>query len=65
MMKEDPRDEIHSVDRSVCEREKESLESAELAQLADPEKQAEYRREYLAQLKRRACPGCGEHDGFY
>ncbi len=65
MMMKDPREEMHSADRPPCERDKETLDLAELAQLADPEKQAEYRREYLAQLKRRACPGCGEHDGFY
>lgn len=40
--------------------EKQKRTSEEAAALADPEKQAEYRREYLAQLRRRACPGCGE-----
>lgn len=32
---------------------------------ADPEKQAEYRREYLVQLRQRVCPGCGEGVAFY
>ncbi len=30
------------------------------AQLEDAELQARYRQEYLAQLRRLACPGCGE-----
>jgi hypothetical protein len=33
---------------------------AELEQLKDPAKQDEYRAAYLAQLRQRACPGCGE-----
>ena len=41
------------------------LTNEQLAELHDQEKQAEYRREYLAQLQRRACPGCGETDSFY
>jgi hypothetical protein len=65
MMKEERRVESPSAERSMCELGHELLESAESAQLVDPEKQAEYRREYLAQLKRRACPGCGEHDDFF
>ena len=42
-----------------------SLTNEQLAELNDQEKQAEYRREYLAQLRRRACPGCGETDSVY
>lgn len=30
------------------------------AQLADAELQESYRKEYLAQLRRLSCPGCGE-----
>jgi len=30
------------------------------AQLEDAELQERYRQEYLAQLRRLACPGCGE-----
>jgi len=37
----------------------------QLADLENPEKQAAYRREYLKQLQRRACPGCGEADSIY
>lgn len=44
---------------------KTSIELDEAAQLTDPEKQAEYRREYLAQLRRRACPGCGESEEVF
>jgi hypothetical protein len=29
-------------------------------QLADAELQERYRKEYLAQLRRLSCPGCGE-----
>ncbi|MDZ4656529.1 MAG: hypothetical protein SH868_03005 [Bythopirellula sp.] len=39
-----------------------TLTPDELAQLSDPDKQAYFRREYLAQLRQRACPGCGEID---
>lgn len=42
-----------------------SLTNEQLAELSDQDKQAEYRREYLAQLQRRACPGCGETDSMY
>lgn len=41
------------------------LTNEQLAELNDQKKQAEYRREYLAQLRRRACPGCGETDSVY
>ncbi len=36
------------------------LDSKDLAHLADPQTQEEYRRAYLEQLRRRACPGCGD-----
>lgn len=42
-----------------------SQTNEQMADLADLEKQAEYRREYLTQLRRRACPGCGETDSIY
>jgi hypothetical protein len=42
--------------------EAQSLSPAEQEQLSDAATQEEYRREYLAQLRRRACPGCGESD---
>lgn len=34
-------------------------------ELDDADLQAEYRREYLKQLRQRACPGCGETDAIY
>lgn len=40
------------------------LSEAQLAELSDAGKQAEYLQEYLAQLRRQACPGCGESDVF-
>lgn len=33
--------------------------------LSNADQQAEYRREYLAQLRRRACPGCGEDVEYF
>lgn len=33
---------------------------SDAAQLADAELQKKYRKEYLAQLRRLSCPGCGE-----
>ena len=33
---------------------------SDAAQLADAELQEKYRREYLTQQRRLACPGCGE-----
>lgn len=37
------------------------LSAAQLAELEDEGKQAEYRRQYLLQLaQRRGCPGCGD-----
>lgn len=41
-----------------------SLTSEELAQLSDPDKQEQFRREYLNQLRRLSCPGCGEGELF-
>ncbi len=49
-----------SVPDSPSETAPPSLTPEEAAQLIDPQKQELYRREYLAQLRRRACPGCGE-----
>lgn len=34
--------------------------ASENAQLEDAELQERYRKEYLAQLRRLSCPGCGE-----
>ncbi len=34
--------------------------AADEAELADAELQERYRKEYLAQLRRLSCPGCGE-----
>lgn len=34
--------------------------ASDAAQLADAELQERYRKEYLAQLRRLSCPGCGE-----
>lgn len=34
-------------------------------QPADSDVQEEYRREYLAQLRRRACPGCGDGEPIF
>jgi hypothetical protein len=39
--------------------------SQDLQQLVDPDKQEEYRAAYLAQLRQRACPGCGESDVIF
>lgn len=37
------------------------LTTAQLAELADEGKQAEYRRQFLLQVeRRRGCPGCGD-----
>jgi hypothetical protein len=33
---------------------------SDAAQLADAELQEKYRKEYLAQVRRLSCPGCGE-----
>ena len=41
------------------------LTNEQLGDLENLEQQAEYRREYLTQLHRRACPGCGETDSNY
>ena len=36
------------------------LDPKDLADLANQQTQDEYRRAYLQQLRRRACPGCGD-----
>lgn len=41
-----------------------SLSEEQLRQLADAELQARFRKEALAQLRRRQCPGCGEEELF-
>ena len=38
---------------------------SDAAQLADTELQEKYREEYLAQLRRRLCPGCGEDSSVF
>lgn len=38
---------------------------SDAAQLADAELQEKYRKEYLAQLRRLSCPGCGEDFTVY
>lgn len=59
-MMKDELDRNHQTCSAANEQQKQSLTQSDLAQLSDPDKQAEYRREYLAQLRQRACPGCGE-----
>jgi hypothetical protein len=54
---------ITSSDAS-CQRTSSENTDKELEQLTNADKQVEYRREYLAQLRRRACPGCGEDTLF-
>jgi len=44
--------------------EPEELTQAELSQLSDKDKQEEFRKAYLAQLRQQQCPGCGETDLF-
>jgi hypothetical protein len=36
------------------------LSAAQLAELTDEAKQAEYQRQFELQMRRRHCPGCGE-----
>ena len=36
------------------------LTAAQLAELTDQAKQAEYRRQFQLQMDRRGCPGCGD-----
>lgn len=36
------------------------LSAAQLADLADEAKQAEFQRQFELQMQRRHCPGCGE-----
>jgi hypothetical protein len=55
-------DNVPSNCPSVQAPQSQSLSPAEQEQLSDAATQEEYRREYLAQLRRRACPGCGESD---
>lgn len=35
------------------------------SQPTESDRQKHYRREYLAQLRRRACPGCGDGDPIF
>ena len=64
-MKQDDRQHEPRQPERTCESvSSENLPSESLAQLTDAETQARYREEYLAQLRRRACPGCGE-DAFF
>jgi hypothetical protein len=41
------------------------LTQEQLADLANPDRQRELRAAYLLQLKRLACPGCGEDDFIF
>jgi hypothetical protein len=36
------------------------LATAQLTELDDEARQAEYRRQFLIQMQRRSCPGCGD-----
>jgi hypothetical protein len=65
MMEQAPLSPKHDSSESPTTDGNASLTNEQLAEISDQEKQAEYRREYLAQLQRRACPGCGETDSFY
>jgi len=38
----------------------EDLSAAQLAELGDEARQAEYQRQFELQMRRRYCPGCGE-----
>lgn len=42
----------------------EALTDKQTAELSDKEKQAEYEKAYLAQLRQLQCPGCGETELF-
>lgn len=53
----DPKDKPQSLSE-------EGLSQEQLRQLADAEKQAEYLKAFIAQERRRACPGCGEDGPF-
>ncbi len=59
MMKDEVDAKNQSCDAANKQHEQ-PLAQGDIAQLTDPVKQAEYRREYLAQLRQRSCPGCGE-----
>ena len=37
-----------------------ALSEKDLQDLADPEKQAEYRKAFAEQMRQRSCPGCGD-----
>lgn len=50
---------------NAAESEPQSLTGEQLTALHDAEKQDEYRREYLVQLKRQTCPGCGESNDVF
>jgi hypothetical protein len=52
-------------DEFECPAAETRLTAQELVDLQDSDLQAHYRREYLAQLRRRACPGCGEADEVF
>lgn len=52
-----PNDEPSQSSSPITERQE--------ADLADASVQEQYREEYLRQLRRRSCPGCGEGDAIY
>jgi hypothetical protein len=65
MMEQAPLSPKHDSSKAPVADATAGLTSEQLAEVNDQQKQAEYRREYLAQLQRRACPGCGETDTVY
>jgi len=52
-------------DQESEQAEAEPLAPEQLADLWSPEKQQEYRRAYLRQQARRACPGCGDDGSLF
>lgn len=64
-MKEGPNSTTPNDAPAPADAAKPAISPHDLEQLADPGKQAEYRRAYLAQLRQRACPGCGETDELF
>ena len=55
------REEVHHTRNSGDESTpRETSKPSDDAQLEDAELQARYRKEYLIQLRRLSCPGCGE-----
>ncbi len=58
MSPDKPREEhgSHAADRSPIL----DTQQASTPQLTDAELQEQYRQEYLIQLRRLSCPGCGE-----